>query len=294
MKSRYLFLGVALLAGAILLGGSPAQAVPAGLGAAGGYAALSIGGGLDGTGDPAGQINVSNYTVNGNVFANAGPGSPDINNAAPSTINGNVFLETGATYGGPGALNGSTSTLSAAAVTAIRTDLTNFLTNVTTSPVNQTITGDVTTATTITRSGPTTVVDITGGINLNNNNLTFSGNPGDQFYVIVSGDLALTGTASIISGVGNGNVFFIVEGTGTAINTHVGDVMDGVYITTAGIITLDGTQFGEIIQADPGGTMNLLSQGTLNGPTAVPIPPSALLLGSGLLGLVGLCWRRKK
>jgi hypothetical protein len=29
-------------------------------------------------------------------------------------------------------------------------------------------------------------------------------------------------------------------------------------------------------------------------PPAVPIPPTALLLGSGLLGLVGLGWRRKK
>ncbi len=29
-------------------------------------------------------------------------------------------------------------------------------------------------------------------------------------------------------------------------------------------------------------------------PSAVPIPPSALLLGSGLLGLVGLGWRRRK
>ena len=29
-------------------------------------------------------------------------------------------------------------------------------------------------------------------------------------------------------------------------------------------------------------------------PSTVPIPPSALLLGSGLLGLVGLGWRRKK
>ncbi len=28
--------------------------------------------------------------------------------------------------------------------------------------------------------------------------------------------------------------------------------------------------------------------------SAVPIPPTALLLGSGLLGLVGLGWRRRK
>lgn len=29
-------------------------------------------------------------------------------------------------------------------------------------------------------------------------------------------------------------------------------------------------------------------------PSTVPIPPTALLLGTGLLGLVGLCWRRKR
>ncbi len=40
------------------------------------------------------------------------------------------------------------------------------------------------------------------------------------------------------------------------------------------------------------GSSNLYA--TNGTPPGVPIPPSALLLGSGLLGLVGIGWRRKK
>ncbi len=51
------------------------------------------------------------------------------------------------------------------------------------------------------------------------------------------------------------------------------------------------------LQLDTAGDKNM-AQGidnfTLNGTTAAPIPPSVLLLGSGLLGLLGLRWRRRQ
>ena len=33
---------------------------------------------------------------------------------------------------------------------------------------------------------------------------------------------------------------------------------------------------------------------TLEGVSAVPLPPSVLLMGTGILGLVGLGWRRSR
>jgi hypothetical protein len=59
-------------------------------------------------------------------------------------------------------------------------------------------------------------------------------------------------------------------------------------------------QFLGIVSTTAFGSLNITSDGVsfpsldhLYVGSAVPIPPSALLLGSGLLGLLGLGWRRK-
>jgi hypothetical protein len=61
-----------------------------------------------------------------------------------------------------------------------------------------------------------------------------------------------------------------------------------------------GTTQGGIYQDDPHGTFTFMwgtatcANNVITGTVPVPVPPSALLLGSGILGLVGLRWSRKK
>ena len=63
-------------------------------------------------------------------------------------------------------------------------------------------------------------------------------------------------------------------------------------LAAPGSLTLKNTSYYQVYASSSSNKSDLLTSGTLTG-TAVPLPPSAFLLGSGLLGLAGLRRFRK-
>lgn len=131
-----------------------------------------------------------------------------------------------------------------------------------------------------------TVVNLAGGLNLNNQNIQFTG--AGYLVINISSSFSLTGTASILAlgGADLTHIFINYTGTGT-VNTHVGDTVDGYIFDPFANANLDGAYFGGLY----GGTNNvitLLSQATITSeqPSSVPdAAGTALLLGMGLAGI---------
>jgi hypothetical protein len=260
-----------------------------GLGAAGNFAVLGLDDSTSGT-----AINASNVTINGNVGVSH---LSTLSNMAPSTINGNVYFQDTGSVSGPGTFNGSliqqSMTQAVADAFAANTG------NAALTPT-QTFSGDLTSAKTFTGSGGLNVINISGGINLNNANLTLSGGKNDIFVVNVSGNLSLTGTASLlVSGTPISNVLYNFTGGSASkhgsFDTHVGDLVQGTTLAPYYNMNLDGTWEGGLI----GGPLNigLLSNASVTQnpfSPGVPEPTSLLAMTvTGGLFLGGYLRRRR-
>lgn len=255
----------------------------ANLGVAGNYGVLGINGG---------NIVLSAVTVHGNVGDVQGG---TISNMAPSSITGNVDIFTSSQYSGPGSLGGSKNINAAlmGSSGSVQTAVNNAISTIGGYTNWQNVSVATNANNVFNAGGTLTELRINGDINLNNFNITLNGGATQYIVVNVTGNLALTGTASLLlsGGITPDHVIYYFNNAGCTFNTHVGDTVSGIMLGPSCAMTLDGTWNGELISGDG---ISLLSNANVNQPTTTtPEPGSLALLGTGLLALGGLVRRSR-
>lgn len=249
-----------------------------------------------------GGVSATNYQMTGSTI-NGLPGNVGVvtGNASVSgsTVSGALFLSTGGSLSGDatqfaGGVNPAGQAAADAKLSAAATDAASAKTIFEGLAVDQAKTNAGTpSGTTIspTNVGGLTVVSFDTISFTGSKFWTFDGggNSASQFIVKIAdaGILSLLGSSGFkFSGISPFNVLFFYEGTNTDVITSNLDTGGILFFPNAQTAldnnTADWT--GELI----GKTARLTSHSTL-----VPLPPSAFLLGSGLLGL-GLLGGRKQ
>jgi len=214
------------------------------------------------------QLNESAVTINGNVGVSE---NGTLTLASPSTINGDVYVASGATFSRLGTVTGSIFT--GQNLAAEQSTVFSASSALAALPADQTVTGNQATGLSIdVPTGLVYVLDLNGGLNLSDQNITETGG-GDLVINLASSAFNLKGTSSIL---GNPqNIFINYLGSGT-VNSAVGDVVNGQVFIPGGAANLDGTWNGSIFGGNK--TITMLADSTLNG---VPIPePSSIAMAA--------------
>jgi hypothetical protein len=150
----------------------------------------------------------------------------------------------------------------------------------------------INTDTTIIGNGGLNVLNLSGGLSLSGSEvLTLQGTAADAFVINVPNDEAFSmiGTSKILvsGGLLPQNVLINLLETNASYSV-LGDEIDGIILAPNVLFTASGLIVGEVIGHD----VTLHSSAIVRNPV-VPVPPTAILFGSGLLGLGLLGGRRK-
>ena len=242
-------------------------------------------------------------TTNGNVgINNTAAGALQLNSSNPFAIVGNVFLAGGSsTITHPSEVNGTitpNSTLPGTAWANVAGASTSF----DALPANQTFASGITGNTTINATGSVYVVDVTGDINLPQNDvLTVHGSASTDVIINVTGTLSLHGNQSLnpalalSGGITADHVVYNFVGSGSALSTSGGlnqeSIADGILLAPQRDVGFaPGEVNGELIA---GGTnIQIVSGGSVNQPpVGGPLPlPASVSGGAALLSILA-SWR---
>jgi hypothetical protein len=147
--------------------------------------------------------------------------------------------------------------------------------------------------------GPVWNLNVTTGLSLNPipivdlNSIDTSIDAGTLTLIYTDGPFQV-GTSAImeIGGTAAGKIGDLAAFDSVVIHTFIGLGPGAFSDTFSGpIAPINPTTLTEFVQITHTGAGVTSFNASLN---TVPLPPTAMLLGSGLLGLVGLRWRRKK
>ena len=150
--------------------------------------------------------------------------------------------------------------------------------------------------------GHSAVIDINGNITITSSkNLTISGGANDWIIINVNGDIKVTsgGSIALAGGIPASHVLFNVEGTHdiAMIGQNPRPILNATFLApndgqkiTLSPAVVNGAIIAYEISISSGTT--IIQNPFIADP--VPLPPSGLLLGSGLLGLGLLGYRRKR
>ena len=179
---------------------------------------------------------------------------------APSTINGNVFEFNSGQYSGPGKLHGAVF-VDATLLGSVNTDALNAAATVEALTPTQTL-GAINSPTLVVGNGGVNVINIYGNIT---DSLMLSGTASDVFFVNVSGTIDLVGNSvlAVTGGVTAGAVLYNLTGSG-AVQTHVGNVVNGTILAPNHNFNLDGEFNGAVIGGGKNNTISLLSGARVN------------------------------
>ena len=151
--------------------------------------------------------------------------------------------------------------------------------------------GNITTTTSIMGNGGLNVIDVA---NINNANITFTGNANDIFVVNVTGAISTNQTITVSGGVLASHILFNLTGTsGNVLQTSGGDSLVGTYLATNGgqfqlsELNLNGALINTCgnVQFVSGSEIPIVT------PFTVPEPGSALLF---IGGACAFFWKRHR
>jgi hypothetical protein len=231
------------------------------------------------------QEDESLVTINGNVGVSS---NGTLHVFAPSVINGDVYIDAGATFHNDKSDNSNIhgTIFTGLDLSATQDQVFSASSGFSSLAADQSF-GTLNSAQNFSATAGTAYVVDVGSLSLNNVSINFTG--AGYLVLNVTNAFSLGGTAAIVASDPT-HVFVNYTGT-SALQTHVGDSIDGYLFIPSADATLDGTFFGGLYGGE--GTISLMSGAVVTNVVPEPMTASLFIFGMLLAAGLGIARRRR-